>query len=98
MARAPSLPQGISEMGKKHLPLKAAGGRSLICVVLRLKSKIVVQFRVLKKGKLKKKFKDSRVDLKEVYISQVVDRYRCIESLLTNNYLSDSKDSARTGL
>lgn len=31
-------------MGKKHLPLKATGGRSLVCVALRLQSKIVVQF------------------------------------------------------
>lgn len=45
------------------------------------------------KWKEKKKCKDSRVDPKEVYTSQGVDRFRFIESLLTNNHVRDSKES-----
>lgn len=38
------------------------------------------------------------MDQKEVYSSQVVDGFKFTESLLTNNYLSESEESTGTNV
>lgn len=96
-ATAPSLLMETLGMGKKHPSLEEpqAEEAHLCCPQVRKQSGSIIRSPLQKS---KKKLKGNRMDQKEVHSSQVVDGFKFTESLLTNNYLSESEESTGTSV